>query len=325
VKRALITGITGQDGAHLAYYLLMLGYKVHGVVRHTSNPQHLWRLDRLGIRNDVCLHDGDVTDLSSLVEIMRVAQPDEVYNLAAQSFVATSWKQPALTAQVTGMGALNVLEAVRMTCPDARFYQASSSELYGDVTRSESPQSETTVFAPRSPYGVAKLFAHAMTVNYRESFNMHASCGILFNHESPLRGEEFVTRKITLAAARMARGKQDRLTLGNPDALRDWGHAKDYVRAMHMMLQQPSPQEYVIATGRAHTVHEFCRQAFEAAGIRDKFHTHVTWGSNELTRRAEVPLLLGNPTRARHVLKWIPTYTFEELVTEMVEEDLRTC
>ncbi|MEC9247177.1 GDP-mannose 4,6-dehydratase [Nitratireductor rhodophyticola] len=318
-KRALITGITGQDGAYLAQFLLSKGYEVHGLLRRSASADVIGsRLRWLGIADSVVLHDGNLTDLSGLLRVMQEVKPAEVYNLAAQSFVKSSWQQPLLTGSVTGLGAANMLEAVRIACPDARFYQASSSEMYGLIQ--EPVQSETTPFYPRSPYAAAKLYAHWMTVNYRESFGLHASSGILFNHESPLRGIEFVTRKITDGVARIKLGMQDKLALGNMDAKRDWGHARDYVQAMWLMLQQDVPEDYVIATGRTVAVSEFCRLAFEHAGLT--MEDHVVQDERYM-RPAEVDVLLGNPEKARKNLGWAPETTLEMLVAEMVEADLQ--
>ncbi|KQU19257.1 GDP-mannose 4,6 dehydratase [Methylobacterium sp. Leaf94] len=318
-KRALITGITGQDGAYLAQLLLGKGYDVHGVVRRSSHAgvfDH--RLKWLGIQNDVELHDGNLLDLSSLARIVQAVQPDEVYNLAAQSFVTASWQQPLLTGQITGLGAVNLLECVRTLKPDARYYQASSSEMFGLIQ--EQIQSETTPFYPRSPYGVAKLYAHWMTINYRESFALHASNGILFNHESPLRGVEFVTRKVTDGVARIKLGLAKELRLGNIDAKRDWGHAKDYVRAMWMMLQQDAPDDFVIATGRTVTVREMCEIAFRHVGLTIDDHLII---DEKLFRPAEVEVLLGNPAKAQAAFGWQAEITLEMMIQEMVEADLR--
>ncbi|POR39889.1 GDP-mannose 4,6-dehydratase [Methylobacterium sp. V23] len=318
-KRALISGITGQDGAYLAQLLLGKGYSVHGVVRRSSHAgvfDH--RLKWLGIQDDVELHDGNLLDLSSLARIVQAVQPDEVYNLAAQSFVTASWQQPLLTGQITGLGAVNMLECVRTLKPGARYYQASSSEMFGLIQ--EQIQSETTPFYPRSPYGVAKLYAHWMTINYRESFNLHASNGILFNHESPLRGVEFVTRKVTDGVARIKLGLAKELRLGNIDAKRDWGHAKDYVRAMWMMLQQDAPDDYVIATGRTVTVREMCEIAFQHVGLASADHLII---DKELFRPAEVEVLLGNPTKAQAAFGWHAEISLEAMIQEMVEADLR--
>jgi GDPmannose 4,6-dehydratase len=315
---ALITGITGQDGAYLAQLLLQKGYRVVGLLRRSASADVIGeRLRWLGIYSDVEMRDGDLIDLSSMIRIIEDVVPDEVYNLAAQSFVATSWQQPILTGQVTGMGAVGMLEALRLVRPGARFYQASSSEMYGKAQ--EARQSERTPFYPRSPYAAAKLFAHWMTVNYRESFGMHASSGILFNHESPLRGIEFVTRRITDGVARIKLGLARELSLGNLDAKRDWGHAKDYVRAMWLMLQQDQADDYVVATGRNASVREFCELAFGCAGLHYREHV-VT--REELKRPAEVDVLLGDPSKARAKLGWEPTITLQQMVGEMVEADL---
>jgi GDPmannose 4,6-dehydratase len=318
-KSALITGITGQDGAYLAQLLLEKGYAVHGVVRRSSHAgvfDH--RLKWLGIQNEVELHDGNLLDLSSLARIVQAVQPDEVYNLAAQSFVTASWQQPLLTGQITGLGAVNLLECVRTLKPDARYYQASSSEMFGLIQ--EQVQSETTPFYPRSPYGVAKLYAHWMTINYRESFALHASNGILFNHESPLRGVEFVTRKVTDGVARIKLGIAKELRLGNIDAKRDWGHAKDYVRAMWMMLQQDAPDDYVIATGRTVTVRDMCEIAFRHVGLAIDDHLII---DEKLFRPAEVEVLLGNPAKAQAAFGWHAEIPLETMIQEMVEADLK--
>lgn len=317
-KKALVTGITGQDGAYLAQLLLSQGYEVHGLARRSSTSDvNLSRLQWLGIADDVEIVDGDLLDLSGLVRTMREIEPDEVYNLAAQSFVRSSWQQPILTGQVTGIGVANMLEAVRLVRPDARFYQASSSEMYGLVQ--EPVQSETTPFYPRSPYAVAKLYGHWLTVNYRESFGLHASSGILFNHESPLRGIEFVTRKVTDAVARIKLGIQDELRLGNIDAKRDWGHSKDYVHAMWLMLQQDKPDDYVIATGRTSTVREMCQIAFDHVGLEMDKHLVI---DPAFFRPAEVDILLGDPAKAKAAFGWEPTITLEEMIREMVDADL---
>jgi GDPmannose 4,6-dehydratase len=315
---ALITGITGQDGAYLAKYLLGRGYRVVGLVRRSASSDVMGeRLRWLGVIDHVELIDGNLVDLSNLIRTMQVYKPDEVYNLAAQSFVATSWQQPLLTGSVTALGAANVLEAVRLVRPEARFYQASSSEMFGLVQ--EPRQTEHTPFYPRSPYGVAKLYAHWMTVNYRESFGLHASSGILFNHESPLRGIEFVTRKITDGVARIKLGLATELALGNLDARRDWGHSRDYVRAMHLMLQQDVPDDYVVATGTTTTIREFCRLAFGYAGL--DYHDKVTVDPRFM-RPAEVDVLLGDASKARRRLGWVPEVGLEEMVAEMVDADL---
>ena len=317
-KKALITGITGQDGAYLAQFLLDRGYSVHGLVRRSSTAENaLIRLKWLGIANDVNLVDGNLTDLSSLIRIVTDIQPDEVYNLAAQSFVKTSWDQPLLTAQVTGVGALNVLEALRIVKPDARFYQASTSEMFGKIQKPE--QNEQTPFYPRSPYAVAKLYAHWMTTNYRESFDMYACSGILFNHESPLRGIEFVTRKVTDAVARIKLGQQSELRLGNIDAKRDWGHAKDYVKAMWAMLQQDTAEEFVIATGRTTTVRDMCHIAFEHVGLKADDHIVI---DEKYFRPAEVEILLGDPAKAKEKLGWEAETSLEDMICEMVDADL---
>jgi GDPmannose 4,6-dehydratase len=314
----LITGVSGQDGAYLAGLMLEKGYRVIGLMRRSASSDVVGeRLRWLGILHEVELVDGDLLDLSSLIRQLQTWQPDEVYNLGAQSFVAASWNQPLLTGQVTGIGAVNLLEAVRIARPHARFYQASSSEMFGRIQ--EPRQSETTPFYPRSPYAVAKLYAHWMTVNYRESFGMHASSGILFNHESPLRGIEFVTRKITDGVARIKLGMSRELPLGNLDARRDWGHARDYVRAMWLMLQQDTPSDYVIATGRNTSIRDFCRLAFNYAGLN--FEDHVIT-RNDLIRPAEVDVLLGDASKAKQALCWQPTVTLEDMVAEMVEADL---
>lgn len=317
-KRALITGVTGQDGAYLASLLLSEGYEVHGLVRRSASSDVIdARLRWLGIVGQIELHDGNLTDLSCLIRVLREVKPHEIYNLAAQSFVKSSWHQPLLTGSVTGLGAANVLEAARLEAPEARFYQASSSEMYGLI---QAPvQSETTPFYPRSPYAAAKLYAHWMTVNYRESFGMHCSSGILFNHESPLRGIEFVTRKITDGVARIKLGQATALQLGNLDAKRDWGHARDYVRAMWLMLQQDVPDDYVVATGRTASVRDFCELAFRHVGL--SMEDHVTIDERFL-RPAEVEVLLGDPTKAKAQLGWVAETSLEDLVAEMVDADL---
>jgi len=317
-KTALVTGITGQDGAYLAQFLLGQGYDVHGLARRSSSSDvNLSRLEWLGIEGRVHIVDGNLLDLSALIRTVQEIQPDEVYNLAAQSFVQSSWRQPILTGQVTGLGVTNVLEAVRIIRPSARFYQASSSEMYGRIR--EPMQSELTPFYPRSPYAVAKLYGHWLTVNYRESFGIHASSGILFNHESPLRGLEFVTRKVTDAVARIKLGQQSELRLGNIDAKRDWGHSRDYVRAMWLMLQQDEPDDYVVATGRTATVRDMCAIAFDHAGLRLDDHLVI---DPALFRPAEVDVLLGNPAKAKEKLGWEATITMEEMIREMVDADL---
>jgi GDPmannose 4,6-dehydratase len=317
-KRALITGVTGQDGAYLSKLLLDKGYEVHGLLRRSASADVVdSRLKWIGVAGKIVLHDGNLTDLSGLIRVLNEVRPTEVYNLAAQSFVKSSWQQPLLTGTVTGLGAANMLEAVRLVAPEARFYQASSSEMYGLIQ--EPVQSETTPFYPRSPYAAAKLYAHWMTVNYRESFGLHASSGILFNHESPLRGIEFVTRKITDGAARIKLGLQDKLALGNLDATRDWGHARDYVKAMWLMLQQDTPDDYVVATGRTTSVRDFCRLAFATVGLNMEDHVTV---DERFLRPAEVDVLLGNPAKAKEKLGWTAETSLEDLVAEMVEADL---
>jgi GDPmannose 4,6-dehydratase len=318
-KRALITGVTGQDGAYLAQLLLQKGYAVTGIVRRSSHAgvfDH--RLKWLGIMGDVELVDGNLLDQSALLRIVQAAKPDEIYNLAAQSFVTSSWQQPLLTGQVTGLGAVHMLECLRSVAPGARYYQASTSEMFGLIQ--EEQQSETTPFYPRSPYGVAKLYAHWMTINYRESFGLHASNGILFNHESPLRGVEFVTRKVTDAVARIKLGKQKELRLGNIDAKRDWGHARDYVQAMWLMLQQDRPDDYVIATGRTTTVRDMCVIAFRHVGLNVDDHLIV---DPALFRPAEVEVLLGNPAKAKATFGWEAETPLEALITEMVDADIK--
>jgi len=317
-KKALITGVTGQDGAYLSQLLLGKGYEVHGVVRRSSHhgvADH--RLRWLRIENDVVLHDANMMDLSSLIRVVQAVQPDEVYNLAAQSFVASSWNQPLLTCSITAEGVTMMLEALRIAAPNAHFYQASSSEMYGLIQQAH--QSETTPFYPRSPYAVAKLYGHWITVNYRESFKMHTSSGILFNHESPLRGVEFVTRKVTDGVARIKLGLSNELRLGNIDAKRDWGHARDYVKAMWLMLQQETGDDYVVATGRTTSVRDMCEIAFRHAGLDPEQYLIV---DPKLFRPAEVDVLLGDPAKARRVLGWEAETTLEEMICEMVDADL---
>lgn len=317
-KTALVTGVLGQDGAYLAQLLLEKGYKVYGLSPRRSNSEaSLARLEWLGIAEQVELLDGDLTDLSSLVRHVADIQPDEVYNLGAQSFVQTSWAQPLLTGQVTGMGAANILEALRLVAPQARYYQASTSEMYGLIQ--EPMQSETTPFYPRSPYAAAKLYAHWMTVNYRESFGMYACSGILFNHESPLRGLEFVTRKVTDAVVRIKLGLQSELRLGNIDAKRDWGHARDYVEAMWLMLQQDTPDDFVIATGRTTTVRDMCKIAFAHLDLNMDDYLII---DPKFFRPAEVDVLLGNPAKAQEKLGWTPATSLEEMIIEMVDADM---
>lgn len=318
-KRALITGVTGQDGAYLAQLLLGEGYEVYGMIRRSSSAEVVdARLRWLNIEKDVRLVDGNLIDISSLIRILNETKPAEIYNLGAQSFVKASWYQPLLTGQVTALGAGNLLEAVRLAQPDARFYQASSSEMYGLIQ--EPIQDESTPFYPRSPYAVSKLYAHWMTVNYRQSFGLHASSGILFNHESPLRGIEFVTRKITDGVARIKLGLATHLPMGNLGAQRDWGHARDYVRAMWLMLQQDKADDYVVATGRTTSVSEFCRMAFAHVGL--DWEAHVTLDPAFL-RPAEVEVLLGSAAKAKAKLGWEPKASLEEMVAEMVEADLQ--
>jgi len=316
-KTALITGVTGQDGAYLARLLLEKGYQVAGLLARRSS-ETLWRLDELGIRERVALIDGDVCDLTAVLRALESSEAREVYNLAAQSFVATSWRQPILTANVTGVGALNVLEAIRIHDPTIRFYQASTSEMFGLIQAER--QDEKTPFYPRSPYGVAKLFAHWSTVNYRESFGIYASSGILFNHESPLRGIEFVTRKVTDGVARIKLGKRNELRLGNIDAKRDWGFAGDYVEAMWLMLQQDKADDYVIATGVTTTVRDMCRIAFEHVGLDYEKYVVV---DPALFRPAEVEVLLGNSAKAKERLGWVAKTSLHDLIAGMVEADLR--
>jgi len=331
MKKALITGITGQDGSYLAELLLNKGYEVYGLIRRKSNLDY-GNVEH--IKNDLHFVDGDLTDPTSLCMAVKSAMPDEIYNLAAQSFVGTSWTQPILTAQVNAMGVVNILEAIRQIKPEARFYQASTSEMFGLVQ--ETPQSESTPFYPRSPYGVAKLYGHWITKNYRESYGMYACSGILFNHESERRGHEFVTRKITAAVAAIVKGEQEVLELGNMDAKRDWGHAADYVNAMWLMLQQENPDDYVIATGETHLVRDFVVKAFNAAGITLRFEGSGVdeAGIDEKTgeirlrvnpqffRPAEVEVLLGNPKKAEKALGWKRAVSFEDLVTRMVKNDV---
>jgi GDPmannose 4,6-dehydratase len=316
MKNALITGITGQDGSYLAEMLLDKGYAVHGMVRRSST-ETFERISHLHDR--ITLHQADLNDLASLVEVIQAVRPSEVYNLAAQSFVPTSWKQPLLTTDVTATGVTRMLEALRLVDPlGTRFYQASSSEMFGKVR--ETPQNEQTAFYPRSPYGVAKVYGHFITVNYRESYGMFCVSGILFNHESPRRGKEFVTRKVTDAVARIKLGLQKELRIGNLEARRDWGFAGDYVRAMWLMLQQEKPEDYVIASGQSHTVRELIEIAFSHVGLDwQKF----TRQDPAFMRPAEVDVLLGDPTKARRVLGWKPEVSFEQLVKMMVDADLK--
>jgi GDPmannose 4,6-dehydratase len=335
-KHAVVTGITGQDGAYLAELLLAKGYVVYGTYRRTSSV-NFWRIEELGIQSNPDLHlvEYDLTDLGSSIELIRLAEPVEVYNLAAQSFVGVSFNQPAATAQITGVGALHLLEAIRLVNPKIRFYQASTSEMFGKVQAI--PQVEDTPFYPRSPYGVAKLYAHWMTINYRESYDIFGCSGILFNHESPLRGREFVTRKITDSVAKIKLGKLDVLELGNLDAKRDWGFAKEYVEGMWRMLQIDTPDTYVLATNRTETVRDFVHMAFKGAGIAVDFkgsgegESAVDTATGKTVMRinpkfyrpAEVELLIGNPAKAKAKLGWEPKTTLEELCQMMVEADLR--
>jgi GDPmannose 4,6-dehydratase len=314
-KRALITGITGQDGSYLAEFLLSQGYEVIGMIRRSSTVN----FERIKhIQDQVTLVPGDLLDEVSLINLLREHRPGEVYNLAAQSFVQTSFSQPVFTGEVTGLGVTRILDAIRIVDPDIRFYQASSSEMFGKVV--EVPQCETTPLYPRSPYGVAKVYGHWITINYRESYGMHASSGILFNHESPRRGLEFVTRKITNGVARIKLGLDRELRLGNLDAQRDWGFAGDYVRAMWLMLQQETPGDYVVATGETHTVRRFCELAFGHVGLNYQDHVVV---DERFFRPAEVDLLVGDPTKARTELGWELEVPFERLVTMMVDADLK--
>jgi GDPmannose 4,6-dehydratase len=319
--KALITGITGQDGRYLAKHLLDLNYEVYGLVSGQNNPKANWLKENL---SDVKLVNGDLRDFSSLVRALEISSPDEVYNLGAISFVALSWSQAELVGEATGLGVLRLLEAIRIhgsksgTC--AKFYQASSSEMFGKVI--ETPQNEKTPFHPRSPYGVAKVFGHQITVNYRESYGMFACSGILFNHESPLRGDEFVTKKVCKAVAEIQMKKRKTIKLGNLESSRDWGFAGDYVKAMHLMLQQPEPEDFVIATGEAHTVRELCDVAFSVIGISN-WDNYVEL-DNSLIRPAEVDLLLGDYSKAKKKLMWSPTVNFEKLITDMVEFEIRS-
>jgi GDPmannose 4,6-dehydratase len=314
-RTALITGITGQDGSYLAELLLEKGYRVCGMTRRSST-ENFQRIEHL--RDRLELYQGDLLDSSSLKQVLEQTRPEEIYNLAAQSFVPTSWQQPVLTAEFTAVGVTRLLEALRQVCPEARLYQASSSEMFGKVR--ETPQRETTPFYPRSPYGVAKVYGHFITVNYRESYNLFACSGILFNHESPRRGLEFVTRKITHGVARIKAGLAKELRLGNLQAKRDWGFAGDYVRAMWLMLQQPRPEDYVIGTGATHSVEEFVAIAFGHAGLDWRKHVVV---DPQFYRPAEVELLLADSSKARTQLNWKPEVSFEQLVRLMVEADLR--
>jgi GDPmannose 4,6-dehydratase len=314
MKKALITGITGQDGSHLAEFLLSKGYRVHGLVRRHST-EHYPRLE--GIRDRIELVPGDLMDATSLARAVTDIQPDEIYNLAAMSYVGSSWGQPTLTTEVNALGVLRLLEAIRHHCPKARVYQASTSEMFGMVH--ETPQRESTPFHPRSPYGVAKVFAHYLTLNYRESYGLFACSGIMFNHEGPRRGPEFVTRKISQAVARIKLGLTNKLGLGNLSARRDWGYAGDYVRAMWLMLQQDKPDDFVVGTGTNHSVEEFAQEAFAHAGL--DWRNHVVLAP-QMYRPAEVDTLMADSTKARHVLGWQPKLSFQELVRLMVDSDI---
>lgn len=316
MKRALITGITGQDGSYLAELLLSKGYKVYGLVRRVSTPNYT---NIAHILDKIEIISGDLLDMGSLIDAITTAQPDEVYNLAAQSFVKYSWNQPVLTGDYTGLAVTRVLESIRLTNPKIKFYQASSSEMFGKVT--EVPQRETTRFYPRSPYGVAKVYGHYATVNYRESYDMFACSGILFNHESPRRGIEFVTRKISNAVARISLGKQDILELGNLDAKRDWGFAGDYVDAMWRMLQQEKADDYVVSTNETHSIQEYVELAFASVGITE-WQKHVKSNDPRYLRPAEVDLLIGDASKAKAVLGWTPATTFPQLVDMMVRADI---
>ena len=332
MKKAFITGITGQDGAYLSKFLLEKGYEVHGGVRRISQPETV-RLEQVGVLKDVIIHDFDLSEPYNIVRVLQTIAPDEVYNLGAQSFVGSSWELPVYAADVNGIGVLRILDALRTFAPQTRFYQASTSEMFGLVQAV--PQSETTRFYPRSPYGVAKVYGHYITMNYRESFGMHASSGILFNHESPLRGKEFVTRKITLALARLARGGSDTLVLGNLDAKRDWGFAGDYVKGMWMMLQQPEADDYVLATGVTTPIRDFVRFAAEALGMEPVFEgegvnetatdrktgKRIVEISEKFFRPAEVDLLIGDATKARTKLGWTPEVTVRQLAEMMAKSD----
>lgn len=315
MKRALITGVTGQDGSYLAELLLEKGYEVHGIVRRSSTET----FDRINhLAGKIHLHQADLLDQLSIIDVMKASQPDEVYNLAAQSFVPTSWKQPCLTGEYTAIGVTRVLEAIRLLGKDrVRFYQASSSEMFGKVQAV--PQTEDTPFYPRSPYGVAKLYGHWITINYRESYDMYCVSGILFNHESERRGREFVTRKVTDGVARIKLGLSKELRLGNLDAKRDWGFAGDYVRAMWLMLQQPTPDDYVIATGLTHTVQRLVELAFSAVDLDWQKYVVI---DPALVRPAEVDLLIGDPAKAKKQLGWVPEVTFEQMIDRMVKADL---
>ena len=317
MKRALITGITGQDGAYLSHLLLQKGYEVFGLVPRRVQ-RHITGLEYLDVLDKVTLLEGDLGDITSILRALEQSNPDEVYNLAAQSFVGVSWQQPILTAQVTGMGALHMLEAVRIFNPKLRFYQASTSEMYGMIK--EPIQNENTPFHPRSPYGFSKLFAHWAAVNYRESFGIYACTGILFNHESPLRGIEFVTRKVSLAVAKIKHGRQEKLHLGNLEAQRDWGFAGDYVLGMWLIMQQKQPGDFVLATGETNTVRTLCQIAFSHAGLDYEQHVVV---DPSFIRPAEVEILLGDPRKAKEQLGWQPEVNFEKLIQIMVDADIK--
>ncbi len=313
-KRALITGITGQDGSYLAELLLDEGYEVFGMVRRSSTVN----FERIAtIQDRLTLVPGDLLDEVSLIGILREHKPTEIYNLAAQSFVPTSWSQPVLTGETTALGVTRMLDAIRIVDPEIRFYQASSSEMFGKVL--EVPQTEKTPFYPRSPYGVAKVYGHWITINYRESYGLHASSGMLFNHGSPRRGLEFVERKVSHGVARIACGLDDKLPMGNLDAQRDWGFAGDYVRAMWLMVQQDEPDDYVVSTGTTHSVRELCEIAFGHAGLNWQDHVVI---DNRFLRPAEVDLLIGDPAKARKTLGWEPSHSFVDLITMMVDSDL---
>lgn len=316
-KIALVTGVTGQDGAYLAEWLIKKDYSVIGLIARRATD-NFWRLDQLNVKNEIEFVYGDLSDPLSLHRVLERYQPNEIYNLAAQSFVGESWAQPILTAQVNALGPVGLLEAMRVVCPAARYYQASTSEMFGKVAHT--PQTEVTPFYPRSPYGVSKLYAHWMTINYRESYGLHANSGILFNHESPLRGEQFVTRKVTRAVANIKLGLQSKLLLGNLNAKRDWGHAKDYVRAMWLMLQQEEPGDYVIATGITHTIQYLCEYAFDYVGLNWRDYVEM---SSDYVRPAEVDLLCGDASLAREKLGWYPEIKFEQLIEEMIEADMK--
>lgn len=336
MKKAIVTGITGQDGAYLAEFLLHKGYKVYGTYRRTSSV-NFWRLEELGIKNHANLEliEYDLTDQANSTHMVKKIQPDEIYNLAAQSFVGVSFEQPLATAHITGLGCVHLLEAIRIVNPKIKFYQASTSEMFGEVQ--EIPQTEKTPFYPRSPYGAAKMYAHWMVVNYRESYNLFATSGILFNHESPLRGKEFVTRKITDSVAKIKLGKLDHIELGNLDAKRDWGFAKDYIEGMYLMLQADEPDTYVLATNRTETVRDFVKMAFKAVNIelefrgKNEFEVAVNKETEEVVvkvnpkfyRPAEVDLLIGNAKKAQERLGWEPKTTLEELCAMMVKADLK--